>query len=82
MTTKAKSKPQRWADALSLIREGIDTLRELQQEYQEWLDNLPENLLSSATRERLQEVIDASIDSLESAVNELDIELPRGFGRD
>ena len=63
-----RSRPQRWADA-------VDTLRQLQEEYQDWLDNLPENLDGSVLQEKLETVCDLDID-------ELDIELPLGFGRD
>ena len=63
-----RSRPQRWAEA-------VETLRELQAEYQDWLDNLPESLQSSALAEKLEEVCNVDIDSL-------DIELPLGFDRD
>ena len=63
-----RSRPQRWAAAL-------DELRQLQEEYQAWLENLPENLEGSLLDEKLQAVCELDID-------ELDIELPRGFGRD
>ena len=63
-----RSRPQRWSDAL-------DELRQLQEEYQEWLDSLPENLYDSAVHEKLEEVCILDLD-------DLDIELPLGFGRD
>ena len=63
-----RSKPQRWAEAVS-------TLRDLQEAYQEWLDNLPESLQDTALAEKLQEVCDIDLDVL-------DVELPKGFGRD
>ena len=63
-----RSRPQRWAEA-------VETLRELQAEYQDWLDNLPESLQSSALAEKLEEVCSVDVDSL-------DVELPLGFGRD
>ena len=63
-----RSRLQRWADA-------VETLRQLQAEYQDWLDNLPEPLQNSALAEKLQTVCDLDLD-------ELDIELPKGFGRD
>jgi len=65
---KKRSRPQRWAAAL-------DELRTLQEEYQEWLDNLPEALAHSATAEKLQAITELDLE-------ELDVELPRGFGRD
>lgn len=56
-------------------QEAVETLRDLQAQYQEWLDNLPESLQNSTLAEKLQTVCDIDID-------ELDIDLPRGFGRD
>jgi len=63
-------------------------------EYQDWLDNLPENLQSSALGEKLQAVTEIDIESMaedpmsnwEEVVSTLDeaegVELPQGFGRD
>ena len=62
-----RSRPQRWADA-------VETLRELQAEYQEWLDNLPEGLQDSATAEMLQAIVDLDLSELENVV------LPLGLG--
>jgi hypothetical protein len=63
-----RSRPQRWRDAVA-------ALRELQEEYQEWLNNLPESLQSSPLAEKLEEVCSLDLDQLE-------IDLPFGFGRD
>lgn len=63
-----RSRVQRWQAAVEL-------LRELQAEYQEWLDNLPDSLQDSTLAEKLQTVCDIDLD-------ELDVDLPRGFGRD
>jgi hypothetical protein len=62
------ARPERWRDA-------VETLRELQEEYQAWLDNLPESLQGSTLAEKLEEVCALDLDAL-------DIDLPRGFGRD
>jgi hypothetical protein len=63
-----RSRPQRWMEA-------VKTLRMLQEEYQAWLDNLPESLQSSSLAEKLEEVCALDLD-------QLDVDLPRGFGRD
>lgn len=63
-----RSRIQRWARA-------VEELRELQATYQDWLDNLPESLQDSVVAEKLEAVCALDID-------ELDIELPLGFGRD
>jgi hypothetical protein len=63
-----RPRPQRWAEA-------VETLRQLQAEYQEWLDNLPEALQDAPVAEKLEAICALDLD-------ELDVELPRGFGRD
>ena len=63
-----RSRPERWLDA-------VETLCELQEEYQAWLDNLPESLQGSTLAEKLEEMCALDLDPL-------DIDLPRGFGRD
>ena len=60
--------PKRWADA-------VGQLRTLQAEYETWRDQLPESLADSRTAELLEGVCDVDLDAL-------DVELPRGFGRD
>lgn len=44
-----RSRPKRWWDA-------VETLHDLQGEYQAWLDNLPESLQGSILAEKLEEV--------------------------
>ena len=61
-------RPQRWTAALA-------ELRTLQAEYEAWRDQLPESLANSRTAELLEGVCDVDLDAL-------DVELPRGFGRD
>ena len=63
-----RPRPARWAAAL-------EELRSLKAEYETWRDQLPESLAESRTAELLEEVCGLDID-------ELDVELPRGFGRD
>ena len=64
-----RSRLQRWQDA-------VRTLRTLQDEYQEWLDNLPESLQDSAVAAKLEAVCDLDLTEHES------VELPLGYGRD
>ena len=64
-----RSRPQRWHDA-------VRTLLDLQDEYQAWLDNLPDGLAESATAHRLQAICTLDLAELET------VEPPRGFGRD
>ena len=63
-----RPRPKRWADA-------IDQLRTLQAEYEVWREQLPESLADSRTAELLEGLCDVDLDAL-------DVELPRGFGRD
>jgi len=54
----------------------VATLVGLQQEFQEWRDNLPETLQSGALAEKLDAICDLDLSELEG------IEVPLGFGRD
>ena len=51
------------------------SLLDIQAEYEAWRDGLPESLAESRTHELLEGVCDVDLDAL-------DVELPRGFGRD
>ena len=60
-------------DSAGALREAAETLREILEEYQDWLDRLPEgNLGEGATREKLEEItdIDIDIDGLDDAIAE------------
>ena len=63
-----RSRPQRWRDAVA-------ELIELQADYQQWLDGLPESLADTPMADALRAVCDLDLSSLE-------IDPPRGFGRD
>ena len=63
-----RSRPQRWTAALQ-------ELRTLQEEYETWRAGLPEPLAESRTAELLDEVCALDLDAL-------DLELPKGLGRD
>ena len=64
-----RSRPQRWQDA-------VRTLLDLQDEYQAWLDNLPDALQESALAQKLEAICGLDLAALES------VEPPRGYGRD
>ena len=61
--TDRRSRPQRWRDA-------VTELLELQADYQQWLDSLPESLEESPTADALRTVCDLDLSGLE-------VELPR-----
>jgi len=65
----------------------MNDLLEVQQEYQDWKDNLPENLQQSALGEKLDAVCDLQLDpadhEIQNVIDEAaNIDLPQGFGRD
>ena len=63
-----RPRPKQWTDAVAV-------LRRLQGEYEAWRDGLPEGLADSKTGQLLEGVCEVDLDAL-------DVELPRGFGRD
>jgi DNA-binding Lrp family transcriptional regulator len=80
--TKA-SRPARWDAAVSTAAEALRELREIQIEYDEWRDRLPENLQGSSLAEKLDVVCEIDIEGALALVEEFEgLDLPRGFGRD
>ena len=83
---------------LSNLSEAFTDLYDLQQEYQDWYDNMPEALqANSPTADKLQAIIDLSLEpdipsewdedldlsDAESCLDEAEgADLPLGFGRD
>jgi vacuolar-type H+-ATPase subunit E/Vma4 len=55
----------------SKLRETAEVLRAIRDEYEDWLDRLPEgNLGEGATRDKLEEITDIDIDGLDDTVAE------------
>ena len=105
---KQASRSKRWFEAVSRaqdaisemddiankLAEALTDLKEVQSEYEEWRDNLPENLTQSALGEKLDAVCDIDIESYVDepmidyqeacgVVGEAEAaDLPLGFGRD
>lgn len=90
---KQPSRSARWMEAVGEARVNLDNLRdclerlnEIREEYEEWQGNLPENLQSSALGEKLEEVVNLDFDVLSEVETAIDnaegIDLPQGFGRD
>ena len=70
---------RRPADRRSRIQRWNDTIAaavELQAEYADWLDALPDNQQDSALAEALRAFVELDLSELQA------IEPPRGFGRD
>ena len=68
-TVARRGRPQRWRDT-------VQTLMGFQVEYQDWLDNLPDNLQVSTLAEKLETICEYDFGDLEA------LEPPCGFGRD
>jgi hypothetical protein len=68
-TRRLAPRPARWAAATA-------ALLRLQEEYRDWLDNLPPNLESSALAAKLQTIVELDLDELQA------VDLPLGYGRD
>ena len=66
---RGPSRPRVWTDA-------VEMLQELQQEYRDWYENMPEPLKSSALGEKLEAICELDLDELAS------IDPPLGYGRD
>ena len=80
---KKQSRASRWSDACTTALAALEDLRALQEEYEEWRDNLPENLQQSPVGEKLDAVCELDIESAVDTVSEAEgIDLPRGFGKD
>lgn len=81
---KMKSRTARWDEAVSECRDILDRfpisdlenalqeLKSVQEEYQDWLDNLPENLQQSALGEKLEAVCGLEIPDGDVATYTLD----------
>jgi hypothetical protein len=67
--TDRRSRIRRWNDTIAAL---ID----LQAEYAEWIEALPDNQRDGATADALQAIVDLDLSELQA------IEPPRGFGRD
>ena len=89
---RPQSRPSRWADACDVAMTARDALIEaaselasIQEEYQEWLDGMPESGMDTV-REKLETICELDFESIESECAVIDdaeaADLPRGFGRD
>ena len=56
-------------------RKPVDRRSRPQADYQQWLDTLPESLAEGATADALRAICEVDLSNLE-------VEPPRGFGRD
>jgi hypothetical protein len=68
-TRRPVPRPRRWAAA-------VTTLVELQDQYRDWLYNLPASLENSRLAEKLQAIVELDLEELQA------VDPPRGYGRD
>jgi predicted nucleic acid-binding Zn-ribbon protein len=79
-------------DNKDALEAALSELRELQEEYEQWRDNMPEGLQQSATGEKLSAIVDdleipeeveVDLSELDEAISNAEgMELPLGFGKD
>ena len=80
---KQISRSKRWEEAASRALDAVNELVDIQSEYQDWLDGLPENLQNSALADKLGTVCDLDLGTAQDTLEEAGgVELPQGFGRD
>lgn len=82
--TMNTSRPKRWQAAIEAAQDGISQLIELQEEYQDWRDNIPENLEDSPIVEKLDAIADDyDFETIQSDLEDATmVDFPLGFGRD
>jgi hypothetical protein len=81
-------------EAKGKFEDAMAELKSIQEEYEEWKDNQPENTTTSPLGEKLDAVcdldlesassdVDSAIDTARGVVDEAEaLDLPRGFGKD
>lgn len=80
---KKLSRATRWLDAAMRAEDALQELLDMQSEFEEWRDNLPENFQSTELGQKLDTICDVDIQgALETASEAKDAEPPLGFGRD
>lgn len=82
---KQKSRPQRWGEALATAQDGLAEAIEVAAEYEEWRENLPENMESSGLAEKLDAMVElkATLEEAQGSLEEAEsADLPQGYGRD
>ena len=80
---KQPTRPERWVEALDMAQQGMSNLLELQNEYQEWQDNMPDSLDFETIGERLEAVASLDLKLVGTILLKAgELKLPLGFGRD
>lgn len=80
---KKESRAARWSRLASEALGIAQELKEIQDEFESWKDNLSENLQSSPVGEKLEEICGIDLESAVSALEEAEgADVPLGYGRD
>jgi hypothetical protein len=80
---KRTSRRNEWDFGCQQIRDGLESLQSMKQDYEAWKDSMPDSLQSGETYRMLEEISDLDLDGIESTLDEAEaVELPQGFGRD
>lgn len=83
MARKRTSRTVQWGQAAADAVAALEALQDVQAEYQDWFDGMPENLQGSTTGEKLEAVCEIDIETALETANEAEgADLPYGFGRD
>lgn len=80
---KPKSRGERWAEAASDAKSALEELKSVQDEFEEWKNNIEERFSGTATYEKLDTLCNIDIQSALDAADEAEsADIPVGFGRD
>jgi hypothetical protein len=75
-----RSRPKRWTDACVKAREAIEELIDLQSEYQDWFDGLPDSHKKLATAEKVNVITDLNLEFALSVIDEAGcVDLPKAL---
>ncbi len=81
--TRTASRPARWNAAVSDAQDAIARLLEVQEEYLEWRNSIPENLEDTPVVEKLDVICELWIGAAQDLMNECEgLDFPLGFGND
>jgi len=80
---KPESRAARWSRAAGEAVAALEELVEIQQEFQEWHDNLDGKFEGSPLVEKLENITGIDLESAKEAVDDAEgADVPLGFGRD
>ena len=75
VTPIAESRPERLGEAHAMINEGIEEIRNIYDELQDWLDGMPDSFQGGEKAAELEDTVDqlqSVVDEVETATSEID----------